>query len=311
MKKKVVYFFCADKSKDPVAQYVLDSVINQFNPSLTDLYVDDFPVLRHQNKSGEFYFVKTANVLSHDYKHYLPYLNSLFSNFDFAGIVNWHEGKNAPDPIFCVHTTGDVASGIFGVAHPLYTRNLLVALEQERINHGLAKFKTLSEATHWSGVLYGSSPTMITKYAVPIVDVEIGSTEQSWCSPTAAHAMASALVRLFDWKDPNTKSILCVGGVHFESSFCHAVLNSPENYSIAVSHILANQWVVAGEYDHDEGLAKLEFCFQSILHGVDAIAFHDNLRGAYKEKLRSYAIQKSIPAFKHQYLRDPRKLPLR
>ncbi|RIV24681.1 hypothetical protein D2Q93_06245 [Alicyclobacillaceae bacterium I2511] len=309
--RRAVYFFCADKSKDPVAHNVFRSVVNLFSPSVTDLSVDNFPVLHHQNSSGEFYFVNTANVLSHDYVRYLPYLNSLFNDFDFAGIVNWHEGKNSPDPIFCVHTTGDVISGIFGAAHPLYTRNLLIALEHERINYGLYNFKTLSEATHWSGVLHGTSPTLITKYTVPIVDVEIGSAVESWGDSTAANAIASAIVRVFEWDDPNAKSVLCVGGVHFEPSFCHAVLNSSEESSIMVSHILANQWVVAGGYDQDLGLVKLESCFNSILHKVDAIVFHDNLKGSYKEKLRSYALQNGIPVFKHQYLRDPSKLPMR
>src|SRR5207247_4789438 len=40
-----------------------------------------------------------------------PY-TTLFRS-DLAAIVNWHERANAPDAIFCTHTSGDVPSGVF------------------------------------------------------------------------------------------------------------------------------------------------------------------------------------------------------
>ena len=63
----------------------------------------------------------TSQAVTHDYPRYLPLMNEAFGRCDLAGIINWHEGGNAPDPIFCVHTTGDVRCGIFGAADPVLT----------------------------------------------------------------------------------------------------------------------------------------------------------------------------------------------
>jgi len=109
-----------------------------------------------------------------------------FSDFDLAGIITWHEGQNAPDKILTVHTTGDVDSGNFGPASPEYMRNLLLALERNRIKAELEDFSVTTEATHWSGMVYGGgTPDMIPQFPVPLLDIEIGSSPDSWPNETA------------------------------------------------------------------------------------------------------------------------------
>lgn len=49
------------------------------------------------------------------------------------GVVNWHGGKNAPDKILTVHSTGDVVGKIFAPSNPIYLRNLLLAIEENRV----------------------------------------------------------------------------------------------------------------------------------------------------------------------------------
>lgn len=152
---------------------------------------------------------------------------------------------------------------------------------------------------------------MITAYRVPVVDVEIGSNATSWSNPLAVEVVARALKQVFD-EEQNVclRSLFCVGGVHLETAFSNPVLLSSPNYPLSISHILPNQWVVAGGYNVPESLEKLETCLQSIIGGVHAIIFHDNLKGPYKAQLRLLAEKLQVPCLKHQLLRNPQQLPL-
>ena len=112
---KATYYFCDDKRQDHVAENVFQAVTGIIDTTETGLKVDDRPVLMAKDDKGnEYVLVRTAEVVSHNYSRYLPIMNDHFGDSDFAGIVNWHEGRNAPDKILTVHTTGDVVSGHFG-----------------------------------------------------------------------------------------------------------------------------------------------------------------------------------------------------
>ena len=312
--RKAVYFFCCDPARDPVAHRVFDAVLRIQQTESTDIAIDGLPVLRSTDDAGHaFYYVRLDEVLSVDYLRYLPVLEKHLSAFDFAGIINWHEGRNAPDAILTVHTTGDMVSGYFGPADPRCTRNLLLAIEENRQECGLDGFVTTTEATHWSGIVYGGAPELIPQYPVPLVDIEIGSTPESWSNRAAAEVLARSLTRVFgDSEAPGAevRSLLCVGGAHFEPAFSAAVLNREYQPPLAVSHILANQWLGAGAYESEAGYAKLEACVRSIRGGLHAIAFLDGIRGRYKAQLRRLGEQLGIPAFKHQALRELEDLPL-
>lgn len=311
--RKAVFFFCAGEARDPVAPRVFSASTQLFNLVGAGFDVDDWPVLHVADAHNNiFYYVRTSRVLSHDYKHYLPILNGRFSDFDLAGVVNWHGGTNAPDRILTVHTTGDVISGHFGAANPVYVRNLLRALDQHRIAAGLNEFRTTTEATHWSGIPNGGDPAWIVQFKVPLVDVEIGSTPISWSNQAATEAVARSLVEVFSEHDSDTRlrSLLCVGGVHLEASFPEAVLTSSADRPIAVSHILPNQWLAAGGYDTTSGLEKLAAAARSITDGVHCIAFHDDLKGKFKAQLKSLGEQLGVPVVKRQALKNPSDLPL-
>jgi D-tyrosyl-tRNA(Tyr) deacylase len=294
-----------------VAHRVFDAVLRIHPTEATDLTIDGQPVLRSTDGAGHaFYYVRLDEVLSVNYPRYLPVLEKHLSGFDFAGIINWHEGRNAPDAILTAHTTGDMVSGYFGPADPRCTRNLLLAMEENRQRYGLDAFVTTSEATHWSGIVYGGAPELILQYPVPLVDIEIGSSPESWSNRSAAEVLARSLTQVFVESDPEVRSLLCVGGAHFEPAFSAAVLNRAHQPPLAVSHILANQWLGAGSYEGEAGYARLEACARSIRGGLHAIVFHDGIRGRYKAPLRRLGEQLGIPAFKHQALRKPGDLPL-
>jgi D-tyrosyl-tRNA(Tyr) deacylase len=310
---KAVYFFCRDLTKDPVAPRVFAAAVELSSPREAGFAVDGDPVLVSRGANGEsFFYVRTEVVLSHDFARYLPALRERFDDFDFAGLVNWHGGERAPDGILTVHTTGDVVTGNYGPAHPLYTRNLLLALEANRKRAGLDAFRVTTEATHWSGIPYGGRPELIPEFRAPLVDVEIGSAPGSWADPLAARAVALSLQEVFTGReaDGRLRSLLCAGGVHLEAVFASAVLDSTDERPLAVSHILPNNWVVEGGYDQESALDKLEACLRSIDGGVHAIVVHDDLKGRYKATFRSAAERLGVPLLKHRALRAPGELPL-
>jgi len=311
--RKAVYFFCRDLTRDPVAHHIYEASRRMFELKESSITVDSRPVLLlEDHRKNSFFYVQTDDVLSHDYARYMPVLNEYFDDFDFAGVVNWHEGKNAPDSILTVHTTGDVVSGYYGLSEPVCTRNLMLAVDDNRQTLGLDSFTTISEGTHWSGIPYGGKAELIPQYHVPLVDVEIGSSQSSWSNTTAAEAIARSLPQVFASRDVDQKIkvLLCVGGVHLEPSFASAVLTTRDAYPLAAGHILPNHWIVDGKYEAESGLEKLESCVNSIIGGIHAIAFHDNLKGVYKAQLRLLGEQMGVPLFKHQRLRAPESLPL-
>ena len=294
-----------DSNIDPVASNVFNYLESHFSLSETNIIIDDYPVMEHNN-GNSFQFVRLNDVLSHNYAKYLPLLDSYFRDFSIAGIVNWHEGANSPDRILTVHTTGDTASGNFGNSDPVYFKNLICSLEENRKKYQLEDFRVMTEATHWSGIPYGQPPELITKYAVPMYDIEIGSTAESWNNETAVRVLAESLLNSFnEFQINQMKTLVCAGGIHFEESFSNIILEKDNN--ISIGHILANQWV-SDNYAGDIGFNKLDNCMKSIIGKINGIIFHDNLKGEYKQVCRETAAKYRIYAGKHKILRTPDEL---
>lgn len=303
--KKFVYFFCVDKEKDRVGPNAFDACRRHISMEESDIRVDDMATFRHVDSDGNlFCFVPTRDVVSHDYGHYLPIMNGHFGDFDLAGIVNWHEGNNAPDSIFCVHTTGDVPSGTFGPADAKLTTATAIAIDRCRVESGLDEWQVLPEATHFSGIQYGSSPSVITEYPVPVIDIEIGSSPDYWFNQPAIDVLARSLIRVPESVEPDKPSIIFFGGVHFESSLRAAVIDGVDDERFAYSHHLANQWVVSGGYDSDAGIEMLRIAANSICGGIDGVIFHEGLKGVFKNVARNLGTELGIPAIKHKRLRD-------
>lgn len=303
---KAAFFFCSDPM-DPVAGRVFQASREIFSLEDTGIFVGELPVLKYADKEGNvFYYVRTEKVVSHDYARYLPTMNGHFRDCALAGIITWHGGENAPDGILTSHTTGDVDSGTFGPAAPWFMRNLLLSMERYRLEEELHDFRVVTEATHWSGMVYGGGdPKMIAQYPVPMLDIEIGSAPGTWTHKGAAQVLAKSMVSVFQGDGRKLRNLLCAGGVHFEPSFASAVFQKWNDSAFGISHILANQWLVTGRYEEPDGAARLEACVGTIKNGIEGIVFHDNLKGIYKDRLRKLAADLGVPVFKHQALRRP------
>ena len=306
--KKAIYYFGVNIDIDPVALRVFSS-LEKLDKKLEtiDLTIDGYDVLKHTDQKGnEFYFVRTDRVIWHDINFYLPIMNKHFADFDFGGLITWHEGGNAPDKIFTIHSAGDVLSGNFGPANPKYMRNLLLSLEKNRASSPLIDYSVVAEATHWSSIVYsGVKADLIHEYNVPTVDIEIGSSMECWSNSDAADVIAKSLFDVFNDDDKEIVSLLCAGGVHFDPAFAEAVFADWKNKAFGVSHIMANQWLVGGCYEEQNGLDKIENCIKSIIGGIDGIVIHDKMKGTYKDQFRAIAQKYNVVVFKHQQLRRP------
>lgn len=306
--KKAVYFFCTDYNQDEVAPRVLKYLKNNYPLKLSENKFDSRNIYEYIDENNNlFSYVETDKVLSYDYDKYIPLLNKLFSNYDVAGVVNWHGGEKAPDKILTVHSTGDVVGGIFAPSHPLYLRNLLMSIEKNRIKNTLDDFKTMTEATHWTGTIRGGNINLIDKYNVPLFDIEIGSTLESWTNEKAIEILANSLQDIFS-DNEEIKVILCTGGMHFEETFSNIILDN--DYKISIGHILPNQWLIQGEYDKDENYNLLKKCVDSIPYSIDGIVIHDNLKSGYKNQIKKLGEELNVPVFKHKKLRNPKELPI-
>lgn len=307
--KQAIFCFCVDPGKDPVAPHVLAALLAEREAVPTDVEIDGYPVLRIVHDGDAILsVVRTSEVISHDYPAYVPLLNRHFGSADVVGLVNWHQGNNAPNSIFTIQTTGDLAAGAFGPVDPKIVRSLLLAIEGERNEMSLDSFQTVVEATHWSGVQYGQGGRTLLELKPSVIDIEIGSVREDWENPDAAKVMARALPHVFDHADDPVISLLYLGGVHFEPSVTAAAFMATQGKPLMVSHMLANQWLVSEGYDRPERGADLLACALSIKGGVDAVVFHEKLKSNYKIAARQLAEQLGVLAISHKKLKNPANL---
>ena len=311
---KAVYYICSNKNWGHVASKVWDILEEEgYFAEKADFEFDGMPVYIYEDEKGnEFYFAQTEIALCLDYEKYLPQMNEYFADFDMSAMVTWHEGASSPDKVLTVHSLGDMNSGNFGVIEPRFMHNLLMAYKKEKDSLGLDDFDVATEATHWSGAHgHDGDPALLVKYPVPMVDIEVGSIDESWTNENACRALARTLVHVFDDDGAKLHNILCVGGIHFDPNYAESAFTFwGDNECFGVSHILANQWLVTGEYDNEEGFEKAKKCVEAIRGGIEAITFHDKLKGCYKDLVRKLGEYYNVPIFKHQRLRKPEELGL-
>ncbi len=121
--------------------------------------------------------------------------------------------------------------------------------------------------------------------------------------------MARSLTKIFTDDGRKVHNLLCVGGVHFEPNFAEAVFAKwGEDEAFGVTHIMANQWLVAGEYENESGVERASHCVDAIEGGIDAIFFHDKMKACYKDLVRALGAKYDVPIYKHQRLRNPETL---
>jgi D-tyrosyl-tRNA(Tyr) deacylase len=301
--RKAVYFLCADPKKDEVAPLVFEKSKSVLSLAETDMIVDGYPVLKYEQANGNtLYYVRTNVVVCEDYKRYIPILNDYFNGCDLAVMVNWHGGQNAPDKVICIHTVGDVATANYSSSNPELSTNLARALEKNRQMLELNDFRVTTEATHWSGIVYGGDADWIKEYKVPFLDVEIGSTSESYNNPIAVEVISRALTEVFD-EPKKYPTVLYIGGIHFEDTITNAVLHP--THPVSLTHILPSRWIENEMYTGEIGVANLMNCVNSIAGGIDGIVIHEKLKKEQKDVVTALSNSLGIEVIKRKALKSP------
>lgn len=283
--------------------YLKEKTITTIDGKDAYRYVDE--------KGDEFHFVPTDRAICLDYPKYLPFMNEHYGDFDVSGMVTWHEGAAAEPNVLTCHSIGDMDSGYFSPEKPRLMRNIMMGMRRHLDELGLTEYRVHTEGTHWSGVHNGvGHPELIPEYPVPIMDLEVGSDESSWGDDLACKALALSLMDIFTDDGKTVHNLLCVGGVHFDPNFAQAVFEEWGNDAFGVTHILANQWLVTGEYENEEGFQKAVNCVEAIEGGIEAVVMHDKAKACYKDLARNIGEKYGVPVFKHQRLRKPEGMEL-
>ncbi len=299
---KAVYFFCTDSKIDEVAPLVFEASSQILELVETDITVDDYPVMKYERNGNTLYYVRTSILLCEDYNSYIPVINEHFSDCDLAVMVNWHGGANAPEKIICIHTVGDIATANFSPGNPVASTSLARALERNRQMLNLDDFKVTTEATHWSGIVYGGDPAWIAKCNIPFLDVEIGSSSESYNNPVAVEIIARGLSEAFD-EDTEYPTVLYMGGMHFEDTITNAVLH--DTHPVSLTHILSSRWVQIEAYEGETGIANLMKCIDSIKGGIDGIVIHEKLAREQKDLAAALSEKLGVPVLKRKALKTP------
>src|SRR5271157_2753572 len=126
MKAKLVYFFCHNLDRDPVAQHVYNACRLSGEFTNTSIEVDGLQVLRQVDEAeNSTFLVRTDEVVTDRYETYLGVMEEHFPDTAAAAVINWHEGAHAPDRIFTIHSNADVVNGTFGKTDPAWMRAII------------------------------------------------------------------------------------------------------------------------------------------------------------------------------------------
>lgn len=299
---KAAYFLCVNSSKDEVAPLVFKELEATLSLEELSWTVDGYPVLEYKdNQENRFLFIRTEVVICQDQKRYQPVLDEL-KDFDLMGMVNWHGGERAPDKILAIHTVGDVVSGHFPPSKPLFATNIARALEHYRKSFELEDFIVTTEATHWSGIVYGGDVKWLDDVHAPFLDIEIGSTSESYNNEKAVKSIANALLKAFSNKE-DYPTLLYIGGMHFEETITAAVLHP--THPVNLTHILPSRWVDNAFYTGDTGIENIKKCINAIDGGIDGFVMHEKLKKPAKDVMRAISEELNLPIIKRKALKTP------
>ncbi|MBN2899574.1 MAG: hypothetical protein JXO44_12440 [Clostridia bacterium] len=297
-----VYFMCMNAERDEVAPQVMAAIQDKYKLSELEWQVDDYAVLEYKDSdNNQFLFIRTNVVLCQDQFRYQSVLDQL-KDVSLIGMVNWHGGQNAPDKILAIHTVGDVTSAHFPPSKPIYATNIARALEHYRVAAQLDDFTVTTEATHWSGIVYGGHVDWLNDLHAPLVDIEIGSTSESYNNTTAVTVIADAIMDVFA-EDKKYPTVLYVGGVHFENTITDAVLHP--THPVNLTHILPSRWIENDTYVDGAGMTSIKKCIQSIDGGIDAFVIHEKLKKPAKDLIRELSDELGLPIIKRKAFKTP------
>ncbi|MGV8176809.1 MAG: D-aminoacyl-tRNA deacylase [Candidatus Bilamarchaeaceae archaeon] len=197
---------------------------------------------------------------------------------DYLLVLSTHKSKD-PKPMLTAHFPGNWGKADMGgddrylnVAYGSKLKQIIRALHGSAKRRGL-DWQVVMEADH-----HGPSS------GIPIIYVEIGSSEKEWADERAAEAVADAVMDVL-WDDPEFPSAVGFGGGHYARGFTKYMLESGG----AVGHVCAKYNVDA----LDERMFAQAF-FRNVEEVKEALVLKDELNAKQKEKIGEMCRKKGI-----------------
>ncbi|MBI5223423.1 hypothetical protein HY990_03300 [Candidatus Micrarchaeota archaeon] len=194
-------------------------------------------------------------------------------------VLSTHRSK-IEEKIFTIHYPGNWSKADLGgspkclnVAPASLMKSL--SIELERSGHSIG-YKFSLEADH-------HGPTC----NLPIIFVELGSTESEWNDKNAASLIAASIVRVLDAKPKTYKTFFGVGGGHYPKLFNKIQLDESEG--LAVGHIAPK--FVLDELDEDLFRQAIE---KSVEKVELVIISKDEVNAKHREKMIGFAAKFGI-----------------
>ncbi len=146
---------------------------------------------------------------------------------DLIIMPSTHKSEAGVNTLTC-HTTGNWSSAEMGgqartlsIAPALYLKEALLELKKQQQTKNL-KYEVSLEVTH-----HGPTPNL------PVIFVEVGSSEKQWNDLTACEAVADTIYHLLTKEPEKVPVAVGFGGPHYAPAFTRKVLEG----EIAFGHI--------------------------------------------------------------------------
>ncbi|GAY25260.1 D-tyrosyl-tRNA(Tyr) deacylase [Desulfurococcaceae archaeon AG1] len=162
---------------------------------------------------------------------YLEYLDTYFNGYSGVVVLSRHRAASGT-PSLTVHYTGNPGDSALyggrpwklGVSFPSLGSSLLYMVNLEASSRGSGFFSISYEATH-----HGP-----TDNAIPVVFVEIGSSEKEWGLEEAHEIWARAIARVLDSRIECSSISIGLGGNHYPARFTELTLHK----NVCFGHII-------------------------------------------------------------------------
>ncbi len=217
---------CFCSQKDLAAQNIKHQLLRLYPFIETSETFDSYPVMKLDQL--------TIVTIEKD-SIYADNLDRYFSA-DLFIFASRHKSA-AFKPALLTHIPGNWANAELGgksstlcIAHPSAMKITLQTLLSEQKRLGLTDWACGLEATHHGPFIE----------SIPVLFIEIGSTEQEWQNPIAAEIVAHAIVAVTRRLQTSYPTVLGFGGPHYCPGFTR--LNKETQY--AVSHVLPKYQMV-------------------------------------------------------------------
>ncbi len=139
---------------------------------------------------------------------------------DFLIVASDHASESGIPMLTC-HAPGNWTANDMGgkkrelsIAPAFYLRECILELKRQKERLGLKNYKVGLEVTH-------HSPTI----DMPVIFVEVGSTEKQWRDMKACEAAAETIYKLFTKKATNVPVYVGFGGGHYAPTFTRRVFD--------------------------------------------------------------------------------------